>query len=396
MASGTALTAYLAMTKKTRRSVGLDATALPLQPVGAGNYTIQLIRALASMESDLDLVVFAPSHGQGLVDVPEHDRFHWILTPDLKPAQRLVWEQTGFPRLIRQESIDLLHSLHYTRPLSLSCASVVTFHDMTFFLFPKLHTLSKRLFFPAAIRHSARTADAIIAVSESTRQDAIRLLNLDPAFIHTVPLGVNINFRPYPGSPNLATTQQRYQLPDHFILYVGMLEPRKNLPLLLRAYRRVLDQGQAPPLVLAGRMGWGVDAIHSIISDLDLAKQIYFPGYIPPEDLPFVYNLADLFVYPSLYEGFGLPPLEALACGTPVITSAVSSMPANMGDAAILVPPSDELALSAAIRKVLTSTDLRQKLAVKGPLQAAKFKWETTAHQTLEIYQQVLQSRNPS
>ena len=377
----------------TRRRVGLDATALPPQPVGAGNYMIQLIRALANLESDLDLVVFAHSKGKTLIDVPEHEGFHWVLAPDHKPANRLVWEQTRFPGLIHHENIDVLHSLHYTRPLSLACASVVTFHDMTFFLFPKLHTRSKRLFFPAAIRYSARTANAIIAISESTRQDAIRLLNLDPTRIHAIPLGITADFHPYADSARLSATQQKYQLPDRFILYVGMLEPRKNIPLLLHAYRRVLDQGQAPPLVLAGRMGWGVDSIRTIISNLGLAEQIHFTGYIEPEDLPFVYNLADLFVYPSLYEGFGLPPLEALACGTPVITSAVSSMPANMGDAAILVPPADELALSAAIREALNNTKLRQELAIKGPLQAAKFTWETTARQTLEIYRQVLQNR---
>ena len=381
------------LTQKSRLRVGIDATALPPQPVGAGNYMIQLIRALVGIESDFDYVVFAHPTGQTLIDIPEQKGFHWVIVPDHKPAVRLVWEQTGFPRLIRQEKIDLLHSLHYTRPFRLPCASVVTFHDMTFFLFPELHTVFKRLFFPAAIRYSAHAANAIIAISESTRQDAIRLLDINPTRIHTIPLGVTDEFRSYPASPQLSLIRQKYKLPDHFILYVGMLEPRKNIPMLLRAYRRVLDRGPAPALVLAGRMGWGVDAIHQIISQLALTEQIHFTGYVTPQDLPFVYNLADLFVYPSLYEGFGLPPLEALACGTPVITSAISSMPANMGDAAILVPPSDETALSTAIWEVLNNAELHQALAVKGPLQAAKYKWKTTASQTLAIYQQILQNR---
>jgi glycosyltransferase involved in cell wall biosynthesis len=313
--------------------------------------------------------------------------------PDHKPVVRLVWEQTGFPRLVQQEGIDLLHSLHYTRPWSLPCASVVTFHDMTFFLFPELHTRAKRRFFPAAIRYSARAADAIIAVSESTRQDAIRLLSIDPARIHAIPLGIPDEFQPLSDSPKLEAIRQKYQLPAHFILYVGLIEPRKNLPLLLRASRSALNQGQIPPLVIAGRMGWGAEPLRQLITDLSLAKEVHFPGYILPEDLPFVYNLADLFVYPSIYEGFGLPPLEALACGTPVITSAVSSMPANMGDAAILIPPEDESALSAALGELLRNPDLCQQLAAKGPLQAAKFKWETTARLTLSIYQKVLQNR---
>lgn len=376
-----------------RPRVGIDATALPPQPVGAGNYTIQLIRALARIETNLELIVFAHPHGKNLIAVPEQEGLQWRLVPDHKPARRLVWEQTDFPTLLRQEKIDLLHSLHYTRPFNLPCASVVTFHDMTFLLFPELHTFAKRLFFPPAIRYSARAADALIAVSESTRQDAIRLLHLNPARIHAIPLGVPDEFKPYPDSPALATIKQKYQLPDHFILYVGMLEPRKNIPLLLQAYKRVLDEGPAPILVLAGRMGWGVASIRQIIGELSLTEKTHFTGYITPEDLPFVYNLADLFVYPSLYEGFGLPPLEALACGTPVITSAVSSIPANMGEAAILVPPADELALSAAIAEVLNNEKLRQQLSTKGLLQAAKFKWETTARQTIEIYQQVLRKR---
>ncbi len=381
------------MTQKKRFRAGIDATALPLQPVGAGNYTIQLIRAMAELESDLDLVVFAHPHGQALIDIPEHNGFHWSMIPTHSPALRLLWEQTSFPRLIRQEGIDLLHSLHYTRPLRLPCASVVTFHDMTFFLFPELHTFAKRIFFPAAIRSSARTADAIIAISESTRQDAIRLLDIDPARIHTVLLGVTDEFRPIPASQQLISIREKYRLPEHFILYVGMLEPRKNLPLLLRAYRQVLERGKAPVLVLAGRMGWGVSLLQQMISDLALTEQVHFTGYIIPEDLPFVYNLADLFVYPSLYEGFGLPPLEALACGTPVITSAVSSIPANMGEAAILVQPDDEAGLSTAIWETINNPELRRELSIKGPLQAAKFTWEATARQTLAIYQQVLQNQ---
>jgi len=139
-------------------------------------------------------------------------------------------------------------------------------------------------------------------------------------------------------------------------------------------------------------MGWGVDPVREIIAELDLVEQIHFTGYIPPEDLPFVYNLADLFVYPSLYEGFGLPPLEALACGIPQARASRGGRP-NMGEAAILVPPADEKALSSAIRQILSDPILSLELANKGPLQAAKFKWETTARQTLAIYQQVLQNR---
>ena len=160
--------------------IGIDTTALPPQPVGAGNYMIQLVRALAAPGMEYELVIFASKGGQKLIGVPEQPGIHWEVFPNQSPARRLLWEQAAFPKAVKRSGVDLLHSLHYTRPRSLPCASVVTFHDMTFFLYPQLHTRAKRLFFPGAMRASARLADALIADSESTRRDAIRLLNIPP------------------------------------------------------------------------------------------------------------------------------------------------------------------------------------------------------------------------
>jgi len=160
--------------------IGIDATALPPDPVGAGNYIIQLIRSLVSLDSGDEYVIFAQKHGQELINLPENGRVKWIISADKTPALRLVWEQVFLPLLACKAGIDLLHSLHYTRPALLSCASVVTFHDMTFFLYPEYHTRSKRFFFPRAIRYSASHANAIIAISESTRRDAIKILRISP------------------------------------------------------------------------------------------------------------------------------------------------------------------------------------------------------------------------
>ena len=375
--------------------IGLDATALPPQPVGAGNYIIQLIRALHALGSGDQLVIFAQRHGQELIDLPPAAaNVEWLVLPDQSPGKRLVWEQTSFPGVVRQARVDLLHSLHYTRPRFLPCRSVVTFHDMTFFLFPHLHTRARRLFFPRAIRFSARAADALIAVSESTRQDAIRLLGISPEKIFPTPLGVTGDFRPITDPALLEGTRQKYRLPESFLLYVGLVEPRKNLPLLLRAYRRLLDSGsRCPPLVIAGRFGWMYEEMLLLIESLGLQERVRFLGYVSGQDLPIVYNLADVFVYPSIYEGFGLPPLEAMACATPVITSAVSSLPGHVGDAGILVPPGDEKALAAALDQVLSDPALRRKLSEKGPQQAAQFTWKRTAQLTLEVYHHVLAGR---
>jgi glycosyltransferase involved in cell wall biosynthesis len=375
--------------------IGIDATALPPRPVGAGNYIIELIRHIERMDRADEFVVFAQPHGRDLIDVEARPGFEWVMISEHSPARRLVWEQVAFPRLVGKARLDLLHSPHYTRPMRLPCASVVTFHDMTFFLYPHLHTLSKRLYFPQAIRLSARKADALIADSESTRQDAIRLLGISPERIYTIPLGVSPAFHPVHEVERLEAVRQRYSLPEHFILYVGLVEPRKNLPMLLRAFQRLQEdlriQGvpNPVPLVIVGRFGWATEQVFELVDALAIKEKVHFSGYIPAEDLPIVYNLADVFVYPSLYEGFGLPPLEAMACGTPVITTAVSSMPEHVGEAGLLIPPQDEGALFQALVAVIRDSDLRRQLSKKGPERAAHYSWNRTAQETLNVYRRV-------
>jgi len=370
--------------------IGIDATALPPQPVGAGNYIIQLIRSLANVESEFEFVVFAQPEGRRQIDLLESSRIHWVETPQVNPGIRLIWEQTRFPRLIHQSNIDLFHCLHYTRPYLLSCLSVVTFHDMTFFLYPHLHTWVKRRFFPLAMRLSARSAQALIADSESTRLDAIRIMQIPPEKIVTVHLGVDPKFRVIHDPQALQQVRREYKLPDSFILYVGLIEPRKNVPLLIQAYKKLVDQGITTPLVIVGRLGWMSGEINDQIERLDLKERVQFTGYVPVEDLPGIYNLACLFVYPSRYEGFGFPVLEAMACGVPVITSSVSSLPEIVGEAGMLIQPDDEEVLTQAMGIVLSKPDLQAELARKGPVHAAEFTWERTARRTIQVYRQVL------
>lgn len=370
--------------------IGIDATALPPQPVGAGNYIIQLIRNLDGVDSEFEFVVFAQPGGRRLIDIPASSRIRWVETPPINPGLRLVWEQALFPRLIRKSAVELMHSLHYTRPYLLPCRSVVTFHDMTFFLYPHLHTRIKRIFFPMAIRLSARTAQALIADSESTRQDAIRILDIPPHKIVAVQLGIDPRFRVIEDSLALEQVRREYKLPDQFILYVGLVEPRKNVPLLIRAYKNLAEQGLVNPLVIVGRFGWMSSEVLDEVERLELKDRVYFTGYVPSNDLPGIYNLASLCVYPTRYEGFGFPALEAMACGVPLITSAVSSLPEIVGDAGLLVTPDDEELLTQAMRSVLSNADLQAEMSRKGPVQAAQFTWERTARLTLQVYRQVL------
>lgn len=370
--------------------IGIDATSLPPQPVGAGNYIIQLIRALSALEPEDEYVIFAQKRGRALIDLPTSKRFHWQVVEDMTPAIRLMWEQTVLPRLSSKAKIDVLHSLHYTRPLWLDCASVVTFHDMTFFLYPHLHTRSKRIFFPLATRLSARKAKAIIADSENTRQDIIRVLGVPEDKVFKVLLGVDPSFRPIKDSALKKRIGEHYHLPDKFILYLGMVEPRKNLPLLVRAYKELVERGSEHHLVVAGRFGWMYEDILRLVEQFGLKNRVHFTGYISQNDLPVIYNLARVFVYPTLYEGFGLPPLEAMACGVPVITTNVASLPEIVDDAGVLIEPDDQEALVNALERVLNDREISAELATKGPVRAAEFTWERTARQTLKVYQQVI------
>jgi glycosyltransferase involved in cell wall biosynthesis len=369
--------------------IGIDITPLPPRPVGAGNYMIQLVRALASLQTTHQFVIFSQRSGKELIGELASRNIKWAIVPDLSPGLRLIWEQVMLPGLVRKSEVDLLHSLHYTRPGNLSCASVVTFHDMTFFLYPQLHTRLKRLFFPWAIRMSSRRADALIAVSESTRRDAIGILDIPYERIITVPSGVNKEFRPIDDLDLLNKCRAKYHLPQEFFLFVGLIEPRKNLPLLLRSYANLAGKGNYPPMVLAGRSGWRFQEIFNLIDRLHLKGKVLFTGYIPAEDLPLVYNLARIFVYPSFYEGFGFPPLEAMACGVPVITTAVSAMLDYVGDAGILVPPNDEHALARALENLYSEIPLQQRLIQVGPQRAAEFTWERTARETMKVYEKV-------
>jgi glycosyltransferase involved in cell wall biosynthesis len=368
--------------------IGIDATALPPQPFGAANYIVNLIQVLLRTDPTNDYVVFAKPLHVPLFE--QRGRARVIRAPLATRILRIAWEQTGLPWLAQQHRLDVLHSPHYTMPLAARCATVVTFHDMIFFLHPEMHLPYKRLFFRTMIPWSARRADAVIAISQSTRADMLRLLNVQPERVFTVPYGIAPFFHRV--EPLQAQeTCRRYNLPQRFVLYVGNLEPRKNLTALVRAFARIVQSDLPHSLVMAGSRGWMDTEIFSTIRELDLTSRVCFPGYVPQQELPALYNAADLFVYPSLYEGFGLPVLEAMACGVPVVTSNISSMPEIAGDAGILVNPRDADALAEAMARVLTDRALRDTLASKGPARAKSFSWKRTAQETLAVYRYAAQ-----
>jgi len=274
----------------------------------------------------------------------------------------------------------------------------VTVHDLSFLRYPNAFRPLNRLYLNLITKASTRRAACVIAVSESTRQDVITLCGVPGEKVVVIPNGVTEDFSP--ANPvEVAEFRRRKGLPERFILFLGTLEPRKNLVRLIDAYalwRQTAyptgrgSSSSVPALVIAGGKGWFYDQIFARVTKLGLTNDVLFPGFVPGEELPWFYRAAELFVYPSLFEGFGLPVLEALASGTPTITSAASSLPEVAGDAALLVNPEDTQSLADAMGQVLSNPALAAQLRADGPRQAKQFSWTRTAIATTAVYRKVL------
>jgi len=321
----------------------------------------------------------------------------WQLSPSGRtggsPLTRILWEQTGLPRSARALRLDLLHAPVYAGPRMAPCPQVVTLHDLSFYLYPELFRRSNRVYLQRATRMTARRAARVIAVSESTRQDAIRLLDLPAEKVVTIPNGVDTEMRPLPDdAPERQALRERHGLEGPFMLYVGTLEPRKNLVTLVEAYGKLIQTHLVPhQLVIGGAKGWFYQSVFERVEELGLAPDVRFLGYLPQNELALWYNLADAFVYPSLYEGFGLPPLEAMACGTAVITSNVSALPEVVGQAGITVDPHDVDGLCEAMWRLVSDQALRRDLGRAGMERARRFRWIETAQSTARLYHKVLE-----
>jgi len=368
--------------------VGIDATAVPMQRTGAGNYIVNLVRTVGQVDTANEYVVFGQSaHESDLSPNGGLPNVRFIRQDFPGRAARLAWEQVGLPRQVRALRLDVLHSPHYTMPLRHSARSVVTFCDMTFVLHPDLHERVKRIFFPTMMRLSASRADRLIAISERTRDDLVLMWGVDRSKVAAIPLAADAEFRPR-SREEIAEACGRYGLrPGGYILYVGMLEPRKNVDRLVEAFGTVANQLSDVDLVIAGRRGWMYDEIFSRVEALGLRDRVRFTGYVPNQDLPALYGGARLFAYPSRYEGFGLPVLEAMSCGAPVVTTNVSAMPEVAGDAAILVAPDDVAGLAAGLLRVSSDHALRDDLRCRGLARAKTFSWERCARETIAVYE---------
>jgi glycosyltransferase involved in cell wall biosynthesis len=269
---------------------------------------------------------------------------------------------------------------------------VLSIYDATLFLYSRYHPRTRLLAIRMMLPFAVRRASAVITISQSAREDLQRILKIPQEKLHVVYGAAPEHFAPVHSPEKLAQIRDKYKLPEQFLLYVGTLEPRKNLTRLVRAFSRLKKQGQPHKLVLAGPLGWSMNGFQKQIEELNLGQSVQMLGYIPDEDLPGLYSLATVFVFPSLYEGFGLPPLEAMACGTPVLSSQNSSLSEICGDAAYLVDPLDEDSLFEGLQRVVTDKNLRQELEEFGRKRAAEFSWERAARETAAVYDMVLKN----
>ncbi|HEX3244880.1 MAG TPA: glycosyltransferase family 1 protein [Chloroflexota bacterium] len=360
---------------------------------GISQYIYELLRNLRLRPPEQLYEAFVTAD-PGDIALSPTPNFHCTSVGPLfgKPSMRVLWEQLVQPLTLTRRPPDVLHALGYALPLAWRGRTVITICDVSFARYPGLFNRSNAIYLSTIARLSARKASMVLTISESTRRDVIQLFGVSPERVTTSYCGVSDRFQPASDS-EIEALRARAQLPRSFLLYLGTIEPRKNVAGLVRAYARYRQEVTDPvTLVLAGGRGWKDRQVFDLVDRLGLRDCIRFPGYVPSEDLPAWYSAATAFVYPSRYEGFGLPVAEAMACGTPVITTTSSSLPEVVGDAGLLVGPDDEAALSSAIARVASDSELRRTLSLAGRKRVARFRWEHTAAETAGAYERLINS----
>jgi glycosyltransferase involved in cell wall biosynthesis len=369
--------------------VALDAIPLVAAKTGIGHYTDALAQSLARIHTDHQYVLLSPFDfafhtGNG---TPSN------LSKTFFPVRSIFrkWWLAGLPAMLRISPLDVFHGTNYCIPVFSPCPTVVTIHDLSLFTQTHTHESENVARGKRRIPLMARRATRIIAPSEWTKREIMEHLGIREDKIRVIFEAARATMKPLLPQEYRAVAA-KYQLDQPFLLYVGTIEPRKNLLTLIRSYNELLRTTKhRPQLVLCGGRGWLFDEVFKLVEELKLQEQVRFTGYVPDEDLPALYSAAAIFLYPSLYEGFGLPPLEAMACGTPTISSNASSLPEVVGKAGLTHDPNDWQALTGHIAKMLDDQATRQYFKQAGLEQAARFSWDRAARETQSIYDEVFQ-----
>jgi glycosyltransferase involved in cell wall biosynthesis len=369
-------------------NIGIDAHMLGHNETGNETYILELVRALAKRESGDTFFVYVESPAAVPPEIHAAPQVHVVEYATRSGPRRLLWE---LPRRARENRLDVLHISYNAPPrLPASCALVVTIHDISFEHFPEFFAPPLRAFLQFSVPRSARAAHQIITDTENAKSELVGTYGLPQDKITVTHYAAGAQYRPVEDRVALAAVRRKYKTGEPFVLAVGNLQPRKNWTRLIRAFLQAKHAARLPhKLVIVGQRLWRDAAILEAARD-DISA-VLLTGYVPAADLPLLYNAAQMFAYPSLYEGFGLPVVEAMACGTPVITSNVSCMPEIAGEAALLVNPYHEAEIAAALVRLASDEPYRRELGALGLARARAFSWERTAQQTLEVYRRAAQ-----
>ncbi|NOZ48658.1 MAG: glycosyltransferase family 4 protein [Chloroflexi bacterium] len=373
--------------------IGIDYSSAALQGAGIGRYTRGLVDALLPLlAADDEAVLLVPAG-----DLP-FARRSWPRQVSLRRlplserALTIAWHRLRLPLPVDWFSgpVDVFHAPNFLLPPLRRGKRILTIHDLAFFVTPQYAYPPLQRFLARTVPRSIAAADHVLADSQASKDDAMRLFGLRSQQITVVGAGVEARFRPLEPE-QCAAVRQKFGLDWPFVLSLSTLEPRKNFDGLIRAFAHARQRAGFPHhLVIGGSKGWMVEPIFAEVQRQGVADVVHFLGFVPDEDLPALYNLADLFAFPSHYEGFGIPVLEAMACGTAVLCSDTSSLPEIAGDAAFLVPTDDAPALAAGLSLLLTDDRARAELARRGPAQARRFSWQAAATQLYDVYETLL------
>lgn len=389
--------------------IAFDCSLVPGERGGIGQYSYNLAHGLSSVDkiNTYKLYILFPAasrllHPERLkTDLPDSGNFSVVYKTIPVPFQlfHYFWIP-GMPSSFREYmlgdlDVDIIHSNTFSVPRLKNRKKklVVTIYDLTVVTHPEHHKKTNISHCVTGIKDAVKYADHIIAISNHTKRDLIEHFNAPEELITVTHLAAGPDYREEKDPERLAAIRMKYGLPEDYVLFIGSLEPRKNVKTLIKAYSALDPKTRKEhPLVIAGGKGWLNSDIPSIVKKSGISDNVLFAGYISSEDISGVYSQAALFVYPSLYEGFGLPILEAFACGTPVITSNTSSIPEVAGDAAMLLSPADADQLTAAIERLLKNKGIRDEFRARGLARASMFSWEKCARETLEVYNKVMRA----
>ncbi len=365
--------------------IAIDARKL--HDFGIGTYIRNLLHHLAQIDRQTDYILLCSPEDRSIAP-SLGENFRAVCEPAGPYSLR---EQVSIPYTVRRERVDLFHAPHYVLPALTPARTIVTIHDCIHLMFPQY--LPNRLGYAyarASLWTAAHKSDRILTVSEASKRDILRFFNVPREKIVVIPNAIDARFGIEPSEEQVVRTRERYQLNDQFVLYAGNIKPHKNLERLIEAFYRVRRHGlDHVRLLIIGDEISKLQTLRRAVHRHMLHKHVRFLGFVPQETLVVLYRLASVFVFPSLYEGFGLPPLEAMASGTPVVTSNVSSLPEVVGDAAVLVNPYDVEAIADGIRRVLTDDALRVDLRRRGLARAQDYSWERSVRRVREIYHEV-------